>query len=167
MSGAGAPGLGVTASDLRVAVVAASWHEDIMSGLLAGAERAAVKSGADVTVFRVPGSFELPIVAKRAAEAGFLAVVALGVIIRGGTPHFEYVSQGVTHGLTKVSIDTGVPVGFGVLTCDTEQQALDRAGFPDSIEDKGAEAFDAAVATVTALNEVDGGRRHYPGFTPA
>ena len=167
MSGSGAPGLLVTAEGLRVAVVAASWHEEVMSGLLAGAERAADNSGADVTVFRVPGSFELPIVAKRAADAGYQAVVALGVIIRGGTPHFDYVSQGVTHGLTQVSIDTGVPVGFGVLTCDTEQQALDRAGFPDSSEDKGAEAFDAAVATVTTLNEVDSGRRHYPGFTPA
>ena len=167
MSGAGVPGLPVTADGLRVAVVAASWHEKVMSGLLAGAQGAATDSGADIVVFRVPGSFELPLVAKRAAEAGFQAVVALGVIIRGGTPHFEYVSQGVTHGLTQVSIDTGVPIGFGVLTCDTEQQALDRAGLPGSSEDKGAEAFNAAVATVTTLNEVDTGRRHYPGFTPA
>jgi 6,7-dimethyl-8-ribityllumazine synthase len=167
MSGSGAPGLQVAADGLQVAVVAASWHEEIMSGLIAGAERAAAKSGADIKVFRVPGAFELPVVAKRAAGSGFQAVVALGVIVRGGTPHFEYVSQGVTHGLTQASIDTGVPIGFGVLTCDTEQQALDRAGLPDSSEDKGAEAFEAAVATVTTLNEVDTGRRHYPGFTPA
>lgn len=167
MSGPGAPDIPVTAEGLRVAVVAASWHEEVMSGLLAGAERAADRSGADVTVFRVPGSFELPVVARRAADAGFQAVVALGVIIRGGTPHFEYVSQGVTHGLSRVSIDTGVPVGFGVLTCDTEQQALDRAGLTGSKEDKGAEAFNAAVATVTTLNEVDSGRQHYPGFTSA
>ena len=129
MSGSGAPGLLVTAEGLRVAVVAASWHEEVMSGLLAGAERAADNSGADVTVFRVPGSFELPIVAKRAADAGYQAVVALGVIIRGGTPHFDYVSQGVTHGLTQVSIDTGVPVGFGPrLSIRAAEAIRDRLG---------------------------------------
>ena len=103
---------------------------------------------------RVPGSFELPVVAKAALEAGADAVVALGVIIRGGTPHFEYVSDAATSGLTQVSIATGKPVGFGVLTLDDEQQGLDRAGLPGSKEDKGAEAAEAAVATAVLLRSI-------------
>ena len=103
---------------------------------------------------RVPGSFELPVVAKAALEAGADAVVALGVIIRGGTPHFEYVSSAATDGLTRVALDTGKPVGFGVLTLDDEQQGLDRAGLPGSKEDKGREAAEAAVATARALRSL-------------
>jgi 6,7-dimethyl-8-ribityllumazine synthase len=166
MGGFGTPKVTVDASDLRVAIVAASWHEQVMAGLVTGAQRAGAASKAQTQLFRVPGSFELPVAAKRAADSGFQAVVALGVIIRGGTPHFEYVSQGVTDGLTRVALDTGVPVGFGILTCDDEAQALDRAGLPGSSEDKGAQAFNAAVATVTTLNEIGSGRRPYPGFTP-
>ena len=166
MSGEGSPELSVDGIGLRVAIVAASWHEVVMTGLIAGAQRAGTQSGASCELFRVPGSFELPIAARRAADSGFSAVVALGVIIRGGTPHFEYVSTGVTEGLTRVAIDTGVPVGFGVLTCDDEAQALDRAGLADSREDKGAEAMAAAVATVTALREIGSGRQPYSGFTP-
>ncbi|MGB9373223.1 MAG: 6,7-dimethyl-8-ribityllumazine synthase, partial [Jiangellales bacterium] len=104
-----------------------------------------------VTLVRVPGSFELPVAALHAARGGADAVVALGVVIRGGTPHFEYVCQAATIGLTDVTTSTGVPVGFGVLTCDTEQQALDRAGLPTSNEDKGFEAAQAAVATALTL----------------
>lgn len=166
MSGSGTPNLNIDGAGLRVAIVAASWHEDVMNGLIAGAQRASDACGAESQLFRVPGSFELPIAAKRAAESGFVAVVALGVIIRGGTPHFDYVSTGVTDGLTQVSLATGVPVGFGILTCDDDAQALDRAGLPGSSEDKGAEAFDAAVATVTVLKEIGSGRQPYPGFTP-
>jgi 6,7-dimethyl-8-ribityllumazine synthase len=103
---------------------------------------------------RVPGSFELPIVAKAALERGADAVVALGVIIRGGTPHFDFVSHAATDGLTRVAIDTGMPVGFGVLTLDDEQQGLDRAGLPGSKEDKGAEAAQAALATVQLLRQM-------------
>jgi 6,7-dimethyl-8-ribityllumazine synthase len=102
----------------------------------------------------VPGSFELPLACKAALEAGADAVVALGVIIRGGTPHFEYVSAAATDGLARVALDTGVPVGFGLLTCDDEEQALDRAGLPDSREDKGREAVEAALATWTVLRGV-------------
>ena len=116
MSGAGAPKLLAGGRDIRVAIVAASWHDEVMAGLIAGARRAAAKHGVRTELFRVPGSFELPIAARRAADSGFGAVVALGVIVRGGTPHFEYVSAGVTEGLTRVALDTGVPVGFGVLT---------------------------------------------------
>ncbi|MFJ5550737.1 6,7-dimethyl-8-ribityllumazine synthase [Streptomyces sp. NPDC093225] len=156
MSGKGAPELSVkNCGDLRVAVIAAQWHEKIMDGLVDGALRALHELGIDEpTVLRVPGSFELPVVAKVLAERGYDAVVALGVVIRGGTPHFDYVCQGVTQGLVQVSIDTGVPVGFGVLTCDNEEQALDRAGLEGSNEDKGHEAVTAAVATAMTLRTV-------------
>ncbi|WP_029253424.1 6,7-dimethyl-8-ribityllumazine synthase [Paraoerskovia marina] len=152
MSGAGAPKIQVDGTGLRVTVVAASWHTTVMDGLLAGTRRALVEAGVrSVTEVRVPGSFELPVAAARAAETGADAVVALGVVIRGGTPHFDYVCSAATHGLTDVSTRTGVPVGFGLLTCDTEEQALERAGLPGSGEDKGAEAAEAAIATVLAL----------------
>ena len=152
MSGAGAPVVEVDGRGLRVAVVAASWHEQVMDGLLAGALRGlADASVAEPLVVRVPGSFELPVAAARLAASGVDAVVALGVVIRGGTPHFDYVCQAATSGLVDVSVRTGVPVGFGVLTCDNEQQALDRAGLPGSAEDKGHEAATAAVATAVAL----------------
>ncbi|GLI26150.1 6,7-dimethyl-8-ribityllumazine synthase [Agromyces rhizosphaerae] len=154
MSGAGSPTLDVDGTGLSVVIVAGSWHDDITDGLIAGAVRTLEASGADHSLVRVPGSFELPVVAKAALEAGADAVVALGVIIRGGTPHFEYVSSAATDGLTRVAIDTGKPVGFGVLTLDDEQQGLDRAGLPGSKEDKGAEAAEAAVATVRALRAV-------------
>ena len=163
MSGAGAPTLTVDGTGLKVVVVAASWHTVVMDGLLAGAQRAlAAAHVEDVTVVRVPGTFELPVAAQVAAENGADAVVALGVVIRGGTPHFEYVCQGATLGLTDVGIRTGVPVGFGVLTCDNEQQALDRAGLEGSHEDKGAEAAEAAVATVVALRALRGTTSRVP-----
>ncbi len=165
MSGAGSSTLRADGTGRRIAVVAASWHEAVMSGLLAGARRAAERSGVQIDTFRVPGSFELPVACQRAAAAGYDGVVALGVIIRGGTPHFEYVSTGVTQGLTHVALDSRVPIGFGVLTCDTEEQALDRAGLPTSSEDKGAEALDAVVATLAALGEIDATRAPYSGFT--
>ncbi|WP_422936446.1 6,7-dimethyl-8-ribityllumazine synthase [Sinomonas sp. P47F7] len=154
MSGHGAPTLSLDdprLAELRLAIVAASWHTQIMDGLLDGALRAAHEAGIDSpTVVRVPGSFELPVAAARLAETHD-AVVALGVVIRGGTPHFEYVCEAATVGLTDVSVRTGVPVGFGVLTCDTEQQGLDRAGLPGSVEDKGHEATTAALLTAVTL----------------
>jgi 6,7-dimethyl-8-ribityllumazine synthase len=141
--------------ELRVAVVASSWHDEVMTGLIDGARRALGEAGIDTpTVLRVPGSFELPVAARALADAGYDAVVALGVIIRGGTPHFEYVSQATSLGLVQVTTTTGVPVGFGVLTCDDEQQALDRAGLPGSAEDKGHEAASAAVLTASLLRQV-------------
>jgi 6,7-dimethyl-8-ribityllumazine synthase len=156
VSGAGAPDLRVAgAEDLRVAVVAAQWHEPVMGGLLAGALRGLEECCvAEPTVVRVPGSFELPVVAGRLARSGYDAVVALGVVIRGGTPHFDYVCQAATMGLTQVSTETGVPVGFGVLTCDDEAQALDRAGLDGSHEDKGRDAALAAVATAVTLRDL-------------
>jgi 6,7-dimethyl-8-ribityllumazine synthase len=108
-------------------------------------------------VVRVPGTFELPVVASALAQRGYDAVVALGVVIRGGTPHFDYVCNAATDGLTRVALDHTVAVGFGVLTCDTEQQALDRAGLDGSQEDKGYEATAAALATARTLAGVRGG----------
>ncbi|NUU17690.1 6,7-dimethyl-8-ribityllumazine synthase [Cellulomonas humilata] len=163
MSGAGAPTLTVDGTGLKVVVIAASWHTVVMDGLLAGAQRALAAAHVDdVTIVRVPGTFELPVAAQVAAAGGADAVVALGVVIRGGTPHFEYVCQGATLGLTDVGIRTGVPVGFGVLTCDNEEQALDRAGLEGSHEDKGAEAAEAAVATVVALRALRGTTSRVP-----
>jgi len=156
MSGVGAPqpAAPVDATGITVVVVAGTWHDVITDGLIAGAKRALDAAGATWTLVRVPGSFELPVTAKVALDAGADAVVALGVIIRGGTPHFEYVSAAATDGLTRVALDTGKPVGFGVLTLDDEQQGLDRAGLEGSKEDKGYEAADAAVRTVLVLRSL-------------
>jgi len=153
VSRAGTPRLSLEgAENLRIAVVAAQWHETVMAGLLDGALRALGEAGIDdPLVLRVPGSFELPVACARLARSRYDAVVALGAVIRGGTPHFEYVCQAATEGLTRVSVETGVPIGFGLLTCDSEEQALDRAGLPGSTEDKGYDAAQAAVATVLAL----------------
>lgn len=155
MSGSGAAHVSVAgAQGMRVDVVAASWHDRVMTGLIAGAEAVATEAGCDMRLLRVPGTFELPVVVAACAKAGAEAVVALGVVIRGGTPHFEYVCDAATSGLTRASLDTGVPVGFGVLTCDDEQQALDRAGLPGSREDKGREATEAAIATALLLRQM-------------
>ncbi len=146
MSGAGAPKLEIDASDLAITVIVTSWHTTITDGLLAGAEKALKAAGNDIyTVVRVPGAFELPLAAKWAAEEGADAIIALGVVIQGDTPHFDYVCSAATDGLNRVQLDYGVPVGFGLLTVNTEAQALDRAGLADSREDKGAEAVEAAV----------------------
>ena len=146
MSGAGAPKLNIDASDLQVAIVVTSWHTNITDGLLAGAERALKAAGNETyEIWRVPGAFELPLAAQKAIEAGADVVVALGVVIQGDTPHFDYVCSSATEGLTRVQLDYGVPIGFGLLTVNTEQQALDRSGLPNSREDKGAEAVEAAV----------------------
>src|SRR5215510_39495 len=155
MSGEGSPNLKLTGcEDLRVGVVAARWHERVMDGLVDGALRALNQVGiTEPPVLRVPGSFDLAVVARALADRGYDAVVALGAVIQGGTPHFEYVCQAATEGLTRVAVDTGVPVGFGVLTCDSEDQALDRAGLPQSAEDKGYEAAMAAVATAMVLRD--------------
>ena len=156
MSGPGAPDRKpVDCHDLRVAIVAASWHEQVMDGLVAGAKQAldGYRVGSPEIV-RVPGSFELPVVARALARKGYDAVVALGVVIRGGTPHFDYVCSAATDGLNQVALETGVPVGFGLLTCDTEEQALDRAGLEGSSESKGYDATVAALRTARTLREI-------------
>lgn len=155
MSGEGAPQTEpADCHDLRVAVVAASWHETVMAGLLAGAQRALSDHQVEEpVVVRVPGTFELPVAAAALAKSGYDAIIALGVVIRGGTPHFDYVCTAATEGLTRVAIDHVIPIGFGVLTCDDEQQALDRAGLEGSKEDKGYEAASAALATAVTLRD--------------
>ncbi|OLT38501.1 6,7-dimethyl-8-ribityllumazine synthase [Saccharomonospora sp. CUA-673] len=137
---------------LRLAIVATRWHTTITESLVRNALQAAseVELADDPTVVRVSGSVELPVVAQALARSHD-AVAALGVVIRGGTPHFDYVCDAVTSGLTRVALDESTPVGNGVLTCDTEQQALDRAGLPDSTENKGREATIAALTTAGVL----------------
>ncbi|HEV7206209.1 MAG TPA: 6,7-dimethyl-8-ribityllumazine synthase [Jatrophihabitans sp.] len=153
MSGEGAPKLEVDAAGLKVAIIASQWHQTVMDGLLDGARRGLADAGVtDVTELRVPGVFELTVAAARLATAGFDAIVTLGVVIRGGTPHFDYVCEAATTGLTLVSERTGIPVGFGVLTCDNDEQAIARSGLPGSSEDKGHEAATAAVATAVTLS---------------
>lgn len=158
MSGKGAPqqAASLDGTGLEVVVIAGTWHDEISNGLIAGAQRTLDAAGASWRLVRVPGSFELPVAAKAALESGADAVVALGVIIRGGTPHFEFVSSAATDGLTRVALDTGKPVGFGVLTLDDEAQGIARAGLPGSEEDKGAEAADAAVRTALVLRDLRG-----------
>lgn len=155
MSGSGAARMSTDGADgMRVDIIAASWHDAVMNGLIAGAESVVRDAGCDWRLHRVPGAFELPVVAAARARAGVEAIVALGVVIRGGTPHFEYVCDAATSGLARVALDTGVPVGFGLLTCDDEAQALDRAGLAGSREDKGREAAEAAIATALLLRRV-------------
>lgn len=147
----------VDGTGVSVTIVYGSWHEAIADGLLAGARRYLATTGATVSEVRVPGSFELPVVSRAALESGADAVVALGVIIRGGTPHFDFVADAATSGLTRVSVMTGKPIGFGVLTLDDEQQGLDRAGLPGSREDKGAEAAAAALSAAVIIRSMRSG----------
>lgn len=155
MSGAGAPGaVAFDAKAMTLAIVATRWHTEITEALLAGAVRTAAECGVpEPTVVRVAGAIELPVVVQALAESHD-AVVALGVVVRGGTPHFEYVCDAVTFGLTRISLDSHTPVGNGVLTTDTVEQALDRAGLPDSREDKGREAVLAALDTARVLKSL-------------
>ncbi|HET7741901.1 MAG TPA: 6,7-dimethyl-8-ribityllumazine synthase [Mycobacterium sp.] len=155
MSGAGVPDFPVVdASGIRLAIVASTWHDRICDALLDGALRTAKDCGVESpTVVRVLGAIEIPVVAQ-ALAAQYDAVVALGVVIRGGTPHFDYVCDAVTQGLTRVSLDESTPVANGVLTVNDEQQALDRAGLPGSAEDKGAQAAAAALATALTLRDL-------------
>ena len=142
------------ASDIKLAIVASTWHGEICDALLDGARRVAAGCGVTgPTVVRVHGAIEIPVVAQELAR-NHDAVVALGVVIRGATPHFDYVCDAVTQGLTRVSLDASTPVANGVLTTDNEEQALDRAGLPRSAEDKGAQATAAALSTALTLRHL-------------
>src|SRR5690349_15534838 len=158
MSGDGRPALEVPdATGLRLGVAATWWHGEIVDVLLERALAVAGKAGVEQpTVVRVPGTIELPVVCQELARTHD-AVVALGVVVRGGTPHFEYVCDAVTAGLTRVALDERTPVGNGVLTCNTLEQAVDRAGGPGATEDKGAEACAAALRTALVLRELRSG----------
>jgi 6,7-dimethyl-8-ribityllumazine synthase len=155
MSGDGRPGLGtVDAADLTLAVVGTRWHAELTDALVERATAAAKACGVtDVLVVRVPGAVELPVVAQELAKR-YDAVVCLGVVVRGGTPHFDYVCDAVTAGLTRVALDAHTPVGNGVLTCNTVQEARDRSGLTDSSEDKGWEAAVAALDTAVLLRAI-------------
>ena len=164
MSGEGSPSLSVDATGLRVAVIAGKWHKEVMKGLIKGAHETIVASGADHSLFQVAGAFELPLAAQAALTpasqggGGFDAAICLGVIIRGGTPHFDFVANSVTDGLTRVQLDTSRPVGFGVLTTDNDEQALDRSGLPGSRESKGVEAAEAALHAAVTLRAIRASR---------
>lgn len=157
MSGSGRPELRVpSAPGLRIGIVSTSWNSYITDVLLERALSVCAGAGtADPDVVHVPGALELPVVAQQLAS-DHDAVVALGAVIRGGTPHFEYVCDSVTAGLTRVALDSGVPVGNGVLTCDTLDQAVARSGGPGASEDKGGEAAAAAVQTALVLQQLRG-----------
>jgi len=138
----------------RVAIISSSWHSDICNDLIAGAQRALnAASVKDVEVIYVPGSFEIPLAAQLAFEKGFDAVVAIGLVLEGETPHFDYVCQGVTQGVMDVSLKFSAPIGFGVLMCNSLDQAIARSGRPGSIEDKG---YDSAVAAIKLLQLKEG-----------
>lgn len=133
----------------NVAVISARWHQEICDALVAGANRALREAGiADSETIYVPGSFELPLAAQFALNAGADAAVVLGVVLRGETPHFDYVCQGVTDGVMQVSLKLDKPIGFGVLTVDTVEQAVARSGVAGSKEDKG---YDSALAALDLL----------------
>jgi 6,7-dimethyl-8-ribityllumazine synthase len=163
VSGTGRPAEAtVDATGLRLGIVVTRWNAEVVGVLLDRALAAAAKCGVqDPTVVQVAGAIELPVVAQELAR-GCDAVVALGTVVRGGTPHFDYVCRSVTDGLTRVALDERTPVGNGVLTCDTMEQAVDRSGGPGSTEDKGFEATVAALDAALVLN----GLRHRPGRPP-
>lgn len=154
MSGAGSPTVTVDGTGLRIAIIAGRWHEAITEGLIKGAQDALTANGAEHTVIRVSGAFELPVVARAAIKTGYDAAICLAVIIRGDTPHFEYVSSAAAHGITEAALDTGHPVGFGVLTVDNEQQAFDRSGLEGSKESKGEEAALAVLEASVLLRDM-------------
>jgi 6,7-dimethyl-8-ribityllumazine synthase len=159
VSGAGRPAAAsVEAAGLTLAIAVTRWHAEITDVLTDRALAAAKACGIDdPLVVRVPGALELPVVAAELAR-NHDAVACLGAVIRGGTPHFEYVCDAVTYGIARVALDAGKPVGNGVLTCDTLEQARDRSGQDGSREDKGWEAVVAALETALVLRSLRGGR---------
>ncbi len=150
----GAPQLQVDATGLNVAIIAGSWHTTVMNGLIDGAKATLDASGATYDLITVAGSFEIPLAAQSALANGYDAAVCLGVIIRGDTPHFDFVADAVTSGLTRVQLDASKPVGFGVLTVDNDAQALNRAGLADSEESKGQEAAEAALQLAVTVRHL-------------
>ena len=145
-----APEIGVKPlPNAKVAIISSSWHLDICNDLIAGAQRALqLAQVSNVEVQFVPGSFEIPLAAQYAFDKGFDAVVAVGLVLKGETPHFDYVCQGVTQGVIDVSLKYGKPIGYGVLMCDDLDQAVARCGRPHSKEDKG---YDSAIAALELL----------------
>ena len=155
MSGAGRPAAEpVDAAGLTLAIAATRWHAQITDSLVERAVAAAKACGIDdPVVVRVPGAVELAVVAAELAGRHD-AVVCLGAVIRGGTPHFDYVCDAVTYGLARVALDARIPVGNGVLTCDTLEQARARCGLEGSVEDKGWDAVVAALDTALVIRSL-------------
>lgn len=144
------------AEGLRVAIVASRWNDLIVSRLVDGAQDALRRLGAhdnDLTLVRVPGSFEIPLAAKKLASGGqYDAIICVGAVIRGETPHFDYIAAEVTKGMAAASLDTGVPIAYGIITADTVEQAINRAGVKAG--NKGFEAAMAAVEMANLLKEL-------------
>jgi 6,7-dimethyl-8-ribityllumazine synthase len=133
----------------RFAIISSSWHLDICNDLIAGAQRALIEAKVpEAKVIFVPGSFEIPLAAQKAFEKGYDAVVAVGLVLKGETPHFDYVCQGVTQGVIDVQLKFSKPIGYGVLMCNDIDQAIARSGRPGSKEDKG---YDSAIAALKLL----------------
>lgn len=147
------------AGEARFALVASRFNSFVVESLIAGAVDTLRRHGvadAQITLVRSPGAFELPLVVQKVAASGnFDAIVALGAVIRGGTPHFEYVAGECTKGIAQVSLASGLPIAFGVLTVDTIEQAIERAG--TKAGNKGAEAALSAIEMVNLLREIDAG----------
>lgn len=142
-----------SATGMKVAVVSSSWNKEICDQLHSRAVEVANTAGAKVQEYRVIGALELPVIVQELARSND-AVVALGCVVRGGTPHFDYVCDSVTQGLTRIALDMSTPIGNGVLTTETVEQAMERAGGPGSVEDKGAEAMIAALETALLLSRI-------------
>ena len=133
----------------KVAIISSSWHPEICESLIAGARRALVAGSVKIIdVIYVPGSFEIPLAAQHAFEKGYDAVVAVGLVLQGETPHFDYVCQGVTQGVMDVQLKFSKPIGYGVLMCNDLDQAIARSGQPGSKEDKG---YDSAIAALAFI----------------
>lgn len=153
MSREGAPDFSSKAKGAKVAVIASAWHNQIMDSLISGAETALSKGDVEFETFRVSGAFEIPLACKVALEK-YDAVVALAVVIRGDTPHFDFVCEAVTSGVNQVILETRKPIGFGVLTVDNQQQALDRSQEPYKGDNKGVEAVEAVIASLQVLKKL-------------
>ncbi|MEY4151349.1 MAG: hypothetical protein RJB28_416 [Actinomycetota bacterium] len=138
-----------SAPHAKVAIISSSWHQDICNDLIAGATRALTEANVKkIETHFVPGSFEIPLAAQKAFEKGFHAVVAVGLVLQGETPHFDYVCQGLTQGVMDVQLKFSRPIGFGVLMCNNLEQAIARSGRPGSKEDKG---YDSAIAALALI----------------
>jgi len=148
----------LTTGEGRYAIVASRWHGELMDTLIAGAMETLLSRGAEesqIDLLRVPGSFELPLACDQAAQSGkYVAVIALGVVVQGETPHHDYINMSVAQGLMRAGQKSGIPVLFGVLTCHTMEQALDRAG--GKVGNKGVEAALAAIEMVNLLRSIKG-----------
>ena len=135
--------------ETKIAIISASWHQEVCDALVSGSVRACKEAEINnYEIIKVPGSFELPLASQLAFEKGFDAAVVVGLVLRGETPHFDYVCSGVAHGIMEVQLKFSKPIGFGVLMCENLNQAYARCGLPHSSEDKG---YDSAVAALRLL----------------